>query len=136
MIERTTAATRVLVRRPLQWVATCTWSQALFALGTLFAWAHTADETRIGQLVALPFALANTFAMFTWGRFGRGKQAAIAIAFGLLWIVTVVPYHVVPLLQGAVTWQNVSGLSRVVGGLLMTGTGTTLIWKAWQAKHS
>jgi hypothetical protein len=135
MIERTTAATRILVSRPLQWVATCTWSQALFAFGTLFAWAHTADEMRIGQVVALPFAVANTAAVFTWGRYGRGKQAALAIAFGLLWIVTVVPYHVIPLLQGVVTWQNVSGLSRVAGGLLMVGTGVALIWRAWRQKH-
>lgn len=94
-----------------------------FAVGTTFAWAHTLDEVRIGQFVALPFALINTIAVAGWPRLRKGWRAALAIAFGLVWIVTVIPYHVLPLLQGAVTWQNLSGLSRIVGGATMIAAG-------------
>jgi hypothetical protein len=120
--SRSTVTERVLAR-PLGHVMGLSRYQVLFAAGTLFAWAHTVDEVRIGQLIALPFALANTFALFKWSRMPEGWRAALAIAFGLLWIVTVIPYHVVPLLHGMVTWQNVSGLSRIVGGAILIATG-------------
>ena len=95
----------------------------LFAVGTAFAFAHTLDEMRIGQFIAVPFALANAVALGGWPLVRKGWRAALAIAFGLLWTVTVIPYHVVPLLNGVVTWQNVSGLSRIAGGLIMVATG-------------
>ena len=95
----------------------------LFAIGTAFAWAHTVDEVRIGEFIAIPFVVVNTIAVAGWPRVRKGWRAALAIAFGLLWTVTVIPYHVLPLLHGAVTWQNVSGLSRIAGGLIMVGTG-------------
>jgi hypothetical protein len=95
----------------------------LFAVGTAFAWAHTVDEVRIGQFIAIPFAVLNTIVVAGWPRVRKGWRAALAIAFGLVWIVTVIPYHVLPLLHGATTWQNVSGLSRIVGGLIMILTG-------------
>ena len=96
---------------------------ALFAVGSAFAFAHTLDEIRIGQFIAVPFALANALALGALPRVGRGWRAALAIAFGLLWFVTVVPYHVLPLLHGVVSWQNLSGLSRIAGGLILIATG-------------
>jgi hypothetical protein len=107
------------------WVHVTTDSQyfVLFAVGTAFAFAHTLDEMRIGQFIAVPFALANAVALGGWPLVRKGWRAALAIAFGLLWTVTVIPYHVVPLLNGVVTWQNVSGLSRIAGGLIMVATG-------------
>jgi uncharacterized membrane protein len=102
----------------------------LFGIGTAFAWAHTIDEARIGQLIALPFAALNTVAFATWTRLPRGWRAGLALAFGLLWIVTVIPYHVMPLMHGIVTWQNVSGLSRVIGGVIMIVAGARLALKS------
>jgi hypothetical protein len=102
----------------------------LFAVGSAFAFAHTLDEMRIGQFIAVPFALANAVALGGWPRVRKGWRAALAIAFGLIWTVTVIPYHVVPLLNGVVTWQNVSGLSRIAGGLIMVATGIAV--GAWR----
>jgi LPXTG-motif cell wall-anchored protein len=39
----------------------------------------------------------------------------------------VIPYHVLPLLEGAVTGQNVSGLSRLVGGAAMVALGIAIL---------
>src|SRR3954447_5513447 len=86
--------------------------QAVFAVATVLAWTHTIDELRIGEVVALPFALVNAALVVMWSRFSARSQAAISIAAGLFWLLTVIPYHVVPLLEGAATWQNVSGLTR------------------------
>ena len=97
--------------------------QAVFAVATLFAWTHTIDELRIGELVAFPFALANAAVVAMWSRFSSRDQAVIAVVFGLFWGLTVIPYHVVPLVEGAVTWQNVSGLTRVVAGVAMVALG-------------
>jgi hypothetical protein len=93
--------------------------QVLFGVGSALAFAHTVDEMRIGQFVAVPFALANAFVLGAWPRLPNGWRAALAIAFGLLWIVTAVPYHILPLLHGVVIWQNVSGLSRIFGGVIL-----------------
>jgi len=98
----------------------------LFAVGSAFAFAHTLDEMRIGQFIAVPFALANAFAVGAWPQVRKGWRAALAIAFGLIWIGAVLPYHVLPLLQGYVTWQNVSGLTRIVGGVILVATGLGL----------
>lgn len=113
------------VRRMSAWVRVTPLSrhQVLFAIGSAFAFAHTLDEIRIGQFIAIPFALANAFALGAWTRLGKGWRAALAISFGLVWTVTAVPYHVLPLLHGVVTWQNVSGLTRIAGGLILVATG-------------
>ena len=100
---------------------------ALFAVATLAAWAHTLDEIRIGEFIAVPFGVANLAVVAAWSRMSVGWRALASIAFGLLWALAVIPYHVVPLLEGAVTGQNVSGLSRVVGGVAMMGVGVAIL---------
>ena len=99
----------------------------LFAAATAAAWAHTIDEIRIGEFIAVPFGLANLALVAAWTRIGAGRRALASIAFGLFWGLAVIPYHVVPLLEGAVTGQNVSGLSRIVGGAVMVGVGVGVL---------
>ena len=99
----------------------------LFAAATATAWAHTLDEIRIGEFIAVPFGVANLGVVAAWTRMSVGWRALASIAFGLLWALAVVPYHVVPLLEGTVTGQNVSGLSRVVGGVTMVAVGIAVL---------
>ena len=112
--------------------APATWTSekrelVLFAAATAAAWAHTIDEIRIGEFVAVPFGLANLALVAAWTRVSAGWRALGSIALGLLWALTVIPYHVVPLLGGAVTGQNVSGVSRVIGGVAMVAVGVAVL---------
>ena len=99
----------------------------LFAAATAATWAHTIDEIRIGEFIAVPFGVANLAVVGAWTRISAGWRALASIAFGLLWAIAVIPYHVVPLLEGAVTGQNISGLSRVVGGVAMVAVGVAVL---------
>jgi hypothetical protein len=99
---------------------------AVFAVATLAAWAHTVDELRIGEFVALPFALANAALVAMWSRLSRRERIGFSVGFGLFWGLAVIPYHVVPLIQGAATWQNVSGLARVVACVAMVALGISI----------
>jgi hypothetical protein len=99
----------------------------LFAATTLAAWAHTVDEIRIGQLIAVPFGVLNIVLIAAWPRLRSGQRAVASILFGLFWGLAVIPYHVVPLLQGSVTGQNVSGLSRLVAGAAMVALGVAIL---------
>jgi hypothetical protein len=99
----------------------------VFAAATLAAWAHTIDEIRIGELIAVPFGAANVALIVVWPRLRAWQRALGSMLFGLLWGLAVIPYHVVPLLQGAVTGQNVSGLSRLVGGAAMVGLAAAIM---------
>lgn len=90
-------------------------------------WGHTIDEVRIGELSAVPAGILNLGLLASWRRLPSGWRGALAVLFGLFWTLTVVPYHVVPLFQGVVTWQNISGLLRVVGGVAMTAAGIQVL---------
>ena len=120
------AVTSAGVGAPTTWTAEKR-ELLLFAAATAAAWAHTIDEMRIGELIAVPFGLANLGLVAAWTRIGAGWRALGSIAFGLFWALAVIPYHVVPLLQGAVTGQNVSGLWRVVGGVAMVAVGVAVL---------
>jgi hypothetical protein len=98
----------------------------LFAAATLAAWAHTIDEIRIGELIAVPFGIANATLVAAWARLRPGWRALASIAFGLLWGLAVIPYHIVPLLEGSVTGQHVSGVSRLVAGAAMVALGVAI----------
>ncbi len=99
----------------------------LVTVATLAAWAHTVDEIRIGEFVALPFGVANVAMVMAWPRLRSRWRAVGAIAFGLFWAVAVIPYHVVPLLEGAMTAQNISGLSRLAVGGAMVAVGVAIL---------
>jgi hypothetical protein len=99
----------------------------VFAVATFLAFAHTVDEVRVGELIALPFAVANVAVAVVWPRLGRRWQLASSLGFGLFWGLAVVPYHVVPLLAGLVTWQNISGLTRLIAGFLMVALGVAMM---------
>lgn len=98
----------------------------VFAVATFLAFAHTIDELRIGELIALPFALANIAVAVAWPRLSWQWRVASSLGFGLFWGLAVIPYHVTPLLAGLVTWQNVSGLSRLLGGVMMVGLAVSM----------
>jgi hypothetical protein len=98
-----------------------------FAAATLAAWAHTIDEIRIGEVIAVPFGIANAAVLAAWPRVGSRARAATAIAFGLFWGLAVIPYHILPLLGGAVTAQNVSGVSRLAAGAVMVALGVAIV---------
>jgi hypothetical protein len=99
----------------------------LFAAATAAAWAHTVDEIRIGELIAVPFGIANVALLGAWPRLRAAWRAVGSILFGLFWGLAVIPYHVVPLLHGVVTGQHVSGLSRLVGGAAMVALGVAIL---------
>ena len=99
----------------------------LFAAATVAPWAHTFDEMRIGEFIAVPFGVLNVALVAIWPRLRLGWRAATSILFGLFWGLAVIPYHVAPLLAGAVTWQNVSGLSRLAGGAAMVALGLAIL---------
>jgi hypothetical protein len=99
----------------------------LFAVASLAAWAHTVDEVRIGEYIAVPFGAANIAVLGAWPRMRSGWRALTSIAFGLFWGLAVIPYHVAPLLAGTVTGQNISGLSRLAGGAVMVALGVSIV---------
>jgi hypothetical protein len=120
-----TVATGAAQRRfGLGWAVTG--DHAVWAVATVAAWAHTIDELRIGELVALPFAFTNAALVAMWPRLSTRGQAAISVGFGLFWGLAAIPYHVVPLIGGAMTWQNVSGLARIVAGVAMVALGISI----------
>ncbi len=97
--------------------------RTVLAVATLAVWGHTADEIRIGEYVAVPFGVATLALVAGWSRLGRVVRGWAALLLGILWAVAVIPYHIVPLLEGVVTWQNVSGVLRIVGGVPMALLG-------------
>jgi hypothetical protein len=100
---------------------------ALFAVATIAAFTHTIDEMRIGEFIAVPFAAANLVLLAGWPLLGSKWRAWSSIGFGLFWGLTVIPYHVLPLLEGTVTGQNFSGLGRLVAGVAMVWLGLTML---------
>jgi hypothetical protein len=103
---------------------------ALFGVATLAAWVHTVDEIRIGQLVAVPFGIANAALLAAWPSLRDVWRGWASVAFGLFWALLVIPYHVLPLFGGAPTGRDVSGLTRVVGGGAMTAVGIVILRRA------
>jgi hypothetical protein len=83
---------------------------------------------RIGQFAAVPFGVLNVALVVAWPRLRRRWRAAAALGLGLWWGVTVVPYHLVPLLEGSVTGENFSGLTRLIGGAGMVVLGFAM-WR-------
>jgi hypothetical protein len=81
----------------------------------------------------VPFGVANAALLAAWPRLRTGWRAASTILFGLLWALAVIPYHVVPLLEGAVTGQNVTGLFRLVGGAAMVAVGVAILRRRREA---
>jgi hypothetical protein len=94
---------------------------------TAAVWGHTIDEIRIGEMSAIPAGILNLALVSRWRGLGLRSRGWLSLLFGLFWTITVIPYHVVPLLQGVTTWQNVSGLLRVVGGIAMVGAGAVVL---------
>lgn len=99
----------------------------LVAAGTAAVWGHTIDEMRVGELSAIPASALNLALLAGWFRLKPGSRAWLSLLFGLWWTLTVIPYHVLPLLQGVTTWQNVSGMLRVIGGAAMIFAGVRLL---------
>jgi hypothetical protein len=95
---------------------------ATLAVSTLLVWSHTIDEIRIGEYIAVPAALATAALLVGWSR-ARRLAGLFAVLLSAVWVGGAIPYHVVPLLQGAVTWQNVSGLQQLAGGLGLLAMG-------------
>jgi len=119
-----TVASAAQRRFGLGWAVTR--DHTVWAVATLAAWAHTIDELRIGELVALPFAFTNAALVAMWPRLSARGQAAISVGFGLFWGLAAIPYHVVPLIGSTMTWQNVSGLARIVAGVAMVALGISI----------
>lgn len=97
--------------------------RGVLAVGTLSVWAHTADEIRIGEYIAVPAAVLTAVLLVRWARMRPLPRGLAAVALGLVWLLGAIPYHLVPLLQGAVVWQNVSGLLQLVGGVTVLVLG-------------
>lgn len=95
----------------------------VLALATVAVWGHTVDEIRIGEYVAVPLGLLTVALLGGWSRMRSRWRGAAALVLGLVWTLAVIPYHIVPLLNGVVTWQNVSGVLRIVGGVPMVVLG-------------
>ncbi len=125
-LSRTNGSTPVPISRGDVFRRIVTHELVLFAVATLIVWAHTIDEMRIGEFIAVPFGVANLALVGVWPRLPRGWRAASSIIFGLFWGLAVIPYHVLPLLEGSLYGQHISGLSRVVGGAAMVVLGVAI----------
>ena len=125
-LSRTNGSTPVPISRGDVFWRIATHELTLFAVATLITWAHTLDEMRIGEFIAVPFGVANLALVGVWPRLRRGWRAASSIIFGLFWGLAVIPYHVLPLLEGSLYGQHISGLSRVVGGAAMVVLGVAI----------
>ena len=125
-MSRTNGSTPAPISRGAAMWRTATHELVLFAVATLIVWAHTIDEIRIGEFIAVPFGVANIALIGVWPRLRRGWRAASSIIFGLFWGLAVIPYHVLPLLEGSLYGQHISGLSRVVGGAAMVVLGVAI----------
>jgi hypothetical protein len=123
----TTTASAAAVTRARASVAVEQRELVVFAAATLAAWAHTIDEIRIGELIAVPFGVANVALLGAWPRLTSKRRALGSILFGLFWAFAVIPYHVLPLLAGVITAQNASGLSRLAGGATMVALGVAML---------
>lgn len=110
-----------------KWWASEAATFGLVIAGTAAVLAHTIDEIRIGELSAIPASTLNLALLAGWTRLKSGSRAWLSLLFGLWWTVTVIPYHVLPLMQGVTTWQNFSGLLRVLGGGAMVFAGVRLL---------
>ena len=117
---RTTADTR----RP---AANLNVERSWLIVGTTLVWAHVADEIRIGQLIALPAGVITLGLIAAWPRMRTGWRGAAALLLGLLWSLGAMQYHVLPLVQGGVDWQNVSGLLQLLGGLTLSVLGVRVL---------
>ncbi len=106
-----------------QWWTTEAATFAIMVVATAAVWGHTVDEIRIGELSAIPAGVLNLGLLASWHRLASRARGWLALLFGVFWAVTVIPYHVMPLMQGLATWQNISGLLRVIGGVTMTAAG-------------
>jgi hypothetical protein len=95
----------------------------VLCVATLAVWGHTLDEIRIGEYIAVPFGLATLGLVVGWSGMRTVRRGWAALLLGLLWSLAVIPYHIVPLLEGVITWQNISGVLRVVGGVPMALLG-------------
>lgn len=111
-----------------------TTERAWLALSTIVVWSHTIDEVRIGEFVAVPAALATATLLGLWPRTGATKRGVFCVLLGAVWVSGAVPYHLVPLLQGAVTWQNVSGLQQLLGGVGVLALGARTLYMRRHAK--
>ena len=96
-------------------------------VATAAVWGHTIDEIRIRELSAIPAGALNLALIARWRHLRIRTRGWLTLVFGLFWTITVIPYHVIPLLQGMTTWQNVSGLLRVWGGLAMIVAGVRML---------
>lgn len=103
--------------------------RALFGLSTLAVWSHTIDEVRIGELIAVPAALATGTLLVLWRRTGRTKRGIFGGLLGLVWVSGAIPYHLMPLLQGVTSWQNISGLQQLAGGLGILALSTRTLYR-------
>jgi crotonobetainyl-CoA:carnitine CoA-transferase CaiB-like acyl-CoA transferase len=75
-VERTGGARPLAVSRAEALESADKRDLVLFAAGTLAAWAHTIDEIRIGELIAVPFGIANAAVVAAWPRLRAGWRAS------------------------------------------------------------
>jgi hypothetical protein len=101
--------------------------RAALAVGTVLVWAHVVDEIRIGEWIAVPAGLATVGLLAAWPRMRPVWSGVGALLLGLLWSFGALQYHVFPLLQGGLTWQNVSGLLQLAGGAALTVLGIRVL---------
>ena len=110
--------------------------RAWLALSSLAVWGHTIDEVRIGEFIAVPAAIATAALLAFWTRAGATTRGIFGVLLGLVWVSGAIPYHLVPLLQGATTWQNVSGLQQLLGGLGVLVLGARALYMRRHRKQS
>jgi hypothetical protein len=65
----------------------------------------------------VPAAVATAALLICWPHTRRGTAGVLGLLLAAVWVAGAIPYHVVPLLQGVTSWQNVSGLQQLAGGL-------------------
>jgi hypothetical protein len=110
--------------------------RAVLGLSALAVWSHTIDEIRIGEFVAVPAAVATAALLGCWPRTRRLTRGVLALLLGLVWVAGAIPYHLVPLLQGVTSWQNVSGLQQLIGGVAILVLGARVLYRGPAAERT
>ncbi len=101
--------------------------RAIAIVGAALVWAHVADEVRIGEWIALPAGFVTLALVAQWRRLRPSWRGTGALLLGLLWAAGALQYPVIPLLQGGATWQNVSGLRQLLGGVTLAVLGVRVL---------
>jgi hypothetical protein len=99
----------------------------VMVVATAAVWGHTIDEIRIGEMSAIAAGVLNLGLLAGWNRLGVGWRGLAVAAVRLFLDDHRDSLSRRPPVEGVTTWQNISGLLRVVGGIAMIVAGIRIL---------